>query len=150
MTFTPPRGLRMIVAGHISEKDLARYITEMCEVVGVIRYHHLNSIGTERGFPDETWIGAHGMCFVELKSQKGRIRPEQQTFLDAVEATGAGRPALYVFRPEDWLSGEIQKVIQALGRNPLAKEHYARIAARRSAKKTLRTSVPGRKKGNRP
>ena len=52
------------------------------------------------GFPDI--VLAHdtkGLMFVELKADKGRLSPEQLSWMQTLNATGA---ECYVWRPADW------------------------------------------------
>jgi hypothetical protein len=51
------------------------------------------------GFPDLVLVRDGVVLFVELKSSKGRVRPEQMRWI--VELGGI------VWRPEHWTSGEI-------------------------------------------
>lgn len=69
------------------------------------------------GFPDLTLTKNGLLIFAELKSEKGRLSPQQHDWLTAllkVEAAAvhAGTPPCvqaYVFRPSDW--PEIERVL---------------------------------------
>jgi hypothetical protein len=62
-------------------------------------YHTHNSRRSEPGFPDLTVVGAHGVLFRELKSERGRVTADQRRWLDALAAAGAD---VVVWRPCDW------------------------------------------------
>jgi hypothetical protein len=52
------------------------------------------------GWPDITlWHPERGFMLVELKSQNGKIRPEQSEVLASLEAAGV---EVHVWRPSDW------------------------------------------------
>jgi hypothetical protein len=48
------------------------------------------------GFPDLVLLGDR-VAFVELKTDTGRVRPDQQIWLDGLRAAGQ---AVYVIRPQ--------------------------------------------------
>lgn len=50
------------------------------------------------GFPDLVLAHPRGVIFAELKSATGRIRPEQERWLETLMSAGA---EVYVWRPED-------------------------------------------------
>ena len=59
-----------------------------------------------RGWPDLVLVRDHSILFRELKSEKGRLTPQQKEWLEAL--TGAGQDAK-VWRPSDW--EEIQRTL---------------------------------------
>lgn len=52
-----------------------------------------------KGFPDLVLVRPPRLIFVELKSDTGKIRPDQQWWLDRLTGTAA---EVYVWRPSDW------------------------------------------------
>lgn len=65
--------------------------------------------GDGKGFPDLLMVRRDRQLVAELKSEKGIVDIEQLGWLDALAATGT--PAL-IWRPRDWLSGEIERVLR--------------------------------------
>lgn len=53
----------------------------------------------DSGFPDLVLAREKRVIFAELKSDTGRVRPEQQAWLDVLHTTKA---EVYVWRPDDW------------------------------------------------
>jgi len=83
-----------------SEAAFQRQVIEVLKLNGWSVYHTHDSRRSEAGYPDLT--GAHpdrGIIFAELKSQKGRVRPEQTAWLDTLRLAGA---RAYLWRPSDW------------------------------------------------
>lgn len=50
------------------------------------------------------------MIFAECKRQGERPTPDQIAWLEVLDEAGA---EVYVWRPADWLSGEIERVLQS-------------------------------------
>ena len=61
-----------------------------------------------KGFPDLVLVCDYRLAFVELKSEKGRLRPEQKMWLEAL----GGRVDAMVWRPADWLDGTIETYLK--------------------------------------
>ena len=57
---------------------------------GAKRQAILVGMGVHPGFADLMVISSGRVLFLELKSPKGRLRPEQEAFRDAVQAQGFG------------------------------------------------------------
>lgn len=60
-----------------------------------------------KGFPDIVAIRGSRLLIVELKSEKGRLRPEQPEWLDAFSAIGA---EVFLWRPSHWFSDAVLRV----------------------------------------
>lgn len=68
------------------------------------------------GFPDLIIVGHGRLIFAEMKAQRGRLRPTQLEWQQALlQVPGIEH---YVWKPEDWNSGAIAEVLQARGRSP--------------------------------
>src|SRR5438093_187268 len=63
------------------------------------------------GFPD--WVLAHPgherVIYAELKTEIGRVSPEQRRWLDVLTASGH---EVHVWRPRDLLRGDIRDVLR--------------------------------------
>jgi hypothetical protein len=82
------------------------------------------------GFPDLTLChNAHGVVFLELKSDTGRLRAEQIEWIHALRAAGC---RAWVARPSDW--GWLAEFLKTGGAPPLAAgEGEQTVAARPAA-----------------
>lgn len=58
------------------------------------------------GWPDLTLVKGSRLIFAEIKSDKGRISPDQQGWLDALQKT---RAEVYLWRPDDW--PQVQEIL---------------------------------------
>ncbi len=82
----------------MTEQDLQRLVIDAARVGGWRWYHTHDSRRSAPGFPDVVLVRAPELLFVELKSERGRIRPEQSDWLDALAACGAEAA---IVRPAD-------------------------------------------------
>jgi hypothetical protein len=64
--------------------------------------------GDGAGFPDLLLLRER-LVFAELKSERGSLSVDQQDWMFALGEIDAER---YVWRPKDWESGEIEKVLR--------------------------------------
>lgn len=60
-----------------------------------------------KGFPDVV-AARERVIFVEFKVPPNKLRPDQEKWLQRLRAAGA---ECYVWYPDNWLSGEIDKVL---------------------------------------
>jgi hypothetical protein len=67
--------------------------------------------GDARGFPDLVLVGRHAVLYVELKDRHGRLSDAQTRWLERLAKAGQ---ATYVWRPADWASGEVERVLKLL------------------------------------
>ena len=106
-----PEEYRARIARGMTEADLAEEVRGLARALGVTRYHTFDSRRSEPGFPDEVLIGDAGVLFRELKSERGRVTPDQQRVL--ARLTGAGQDAA-VWRPRHWLDGTITSQMRGI------------------------------------
>lgn len=77
-----------------------RTVIEAAAMLGWHHFHVQYSIGSQRGFPDLVLVHPdHGVVYAELKSERGKVRPEQVTWINLLR--DAGQQA-FVWRPSDW------------------------------------------------
>lgn len=100
-----------IVAALMSEAELTTHVLKYAEDFGwTLRYHTHRSDRSDKGWVD--WVFANlkqsRVIFVELKSQKGKVSPEQADWLAALKLCGQES---YLFRPEDLRNGSIERVL---------------------------------------
>lgn len=68
----------------MTEAELQAAIIEACEVYGWLWHHETDSRRSNPGYPDLTIVKGNRVAMMELKSETGRVRPEQQRWLDAL------------------------------------------------------------------
>lgn len=101
---------------RMGEADLQRAILQTAELMGYRAYHVVNVSdqlrnSTSVGFPDLCMVHPErrGAIFAELKDARRKVTRDQQLWLDAL--SGA-REEHYVWRPKDWKSGRIIKILE--------------------------------------
>lgn len=76
------------------------YIDESEEQTGWLCYHTHDSRRSAPGFPDLVLVRPPVVLFAELKSERGRPKPEQAAWLEALRASRSVEVGLW--RPGDW------------------------------------------------
>jgi VRR-NUC domain len=72
---------------------------ELCSYLGALAYHVHDARRSNPGFPDCVIITKDNrVLYRELKTRKGRVRPEQQVWLDRLTAAGCDAG---IWRPGD-------------------------------------------------
>ena len=103
-----------------SEAEFQSHVVRLAKTLGYTKiYHTKDSRGSEAGFPDLMMI--HGKTkramFVELKSQQGRVSAAQESWLDDLRLGGHFAEG---WRPSDWVSRRIEKLLRAGATNARA------------------------------
>ena len=98
----------------MTETQLQRAIIQLAKLLGWYVYHVAKVKGqlkaeTSVGFPDLVLVRGGRIIFVELKSAIGRVSKDQEEWLKRLSATKA---EVWVWRPADWMSGAIEKVLK--------------------------------------
>lgn len=89
---------------HVDEASWLAYVTDYATRVARPpwrRYHTLNSVGSDSGFPDLVLLRPPRLLFVELKTDRGRVTPGQWLWLDDLGALPPDVVEVYVWRPSD-------------------------------------------------
>ena len=110
-----------MLAAHLPEDAFQQTVIELAQYLGY-KVAHFRGVRIQRrdgsvyyqtpvqadgkGFPDLVLTRPGRLIFAELKSDTGKVSPEQQTWLEAVDAGGA---EAYTWKPRDWQ--EIQAVL---------------------------------------
>lgn len=73
-------------------------------------YHTKDSRRSQPGFPDLVLVSASRKrtLFIELKTMTGKVRPEQEEWIEAL--VGAGQEAA-ILRPSDWRSRRVHAIL---------------------------------------
>ena len=102
----------------VSEKDFLAGVTELATLAGWLVYHTYDSRKNQAGFPDLTMAKGGRLIFAELKSEKGRVSPHQQVWLNQLEKIKGVE--VYLWRPSH-IDEIVDKLMGHQNGSPLAK-----------------------------
>ena len=108
-----------------SEKQFQAQVVELARYSGFLVYHTFDSRRSAGGFPDLVLVKPPRLIFAELKSEGGKLRPEQQKWLDALG--GCESIEVRLWRPSEW--EEIERMLKGKPK-------------RRERRRVLGTEVP--------
>jgi hypothetical protein len=87
------------MSAAVTERDLTGYVRDTARLFGWRRSHTWLSKHSPAGFPDEVLVRPPRLIFAELKSNTGRLSPDQQAWLEELrEVPGV---EVYVWNPAD-------------------------------------------------
>lgn len=95
-------------ADLMTERQLRDGIATLARTLGWLVYFTHDSRRSPPGYPDLTLVRDGRIVFAELKTMKGRLRPEQREWLNELDRTGA---EVCLWRPSDWLDGAVDAVL---------------------------------------
>lgn len=81
-------------------------VIQLCKLFGIAYYHTFDSRRSAKGWPDLAICGKRGFIARELKTERGKVTPEQARWGLMLRAVGVSWD---VWRPEDLHSGRIQR-----------------------------------------
>jgi hypothetical protein len=87
------------VNATISERDLTNYVRDLARACGWRRYHTWLSKHSPAGFPDEVLVRPPRLVIAELKSASGRLKTEQEGWLEALRQVPGVE--VFVWKPDD-------------------------------------------------
>jgi hypothetical protein len=88
-----------------TEDVLQSSVIEMATWFKWRHYHTHDSRRSAAGFPDLVLVRPPDVIYVELKSDKGRLSPEQTAWLQDLEKAGQ---EVHIWRPTQWHDGTIR------------------------------------------
>lgn len=97
--------MRADIAAIVTEAQFQKAVMGAADTFGWLAYHDVDSRRNRAGFPDlvlARWERAGPgarVIFAELKTERGKLRPEQRRWADVL---GCSRAEYYVWRPSDW------------------------------------------------
>lgn len=105
------------LAVDMTEKRLQKDVRKLAQDNGWHVFCWWSSLHSPKGWPDLVlmrvmtgiWTGWAQMTFIELKSERGIVSPDQEIALGMLKMTGH---AVHVFRPSDLLNGRIAEALQ--------------------------------------
>lgn len=100
----------------MTERQLQDAIVQTAQLFGWLVYHMHDSRkaawGTSSaGFPDLVLARKGHLIFAELKTEKGRTTPSQRMWLKELDDV-AEEVGVYLWRPADWSSGDIERILK--------------------------------------
>lgn len=99
---------------EITEKQFERQVKELAKMFGWLYYHTWRSIHSPAGFPDCVMVRGSRLIFAELKSEKGKVSPAQEEWLDALigvaKQTNFQEIQVYQWRPH--MFDEIAEILR--------------------------------------
>jgi hypothetical protein len=98
--------LAAALTAAMPEQEWQEQVLELAHLCGWRSWHVLDARGMERGWPDLTLARPPRLVFAELKTERGRVRPEQAATLELLRACGQ---EAFLWRPSDW--PEVQRVL---------------------------------------
>jgi hypothetical protein len=99
---------RQILDNSMTEKELKHNVEAVMEQFGWMHYHTFISMYSVDGYPDETATRGERTVFIELKTMKGKLKPKQIEWLDALSDNPHNE--VFLIRPN-----QMQLVINVLG-----------------------------------
>jgi hypothetical protein len=81
-----------------SEREFQGVVLDLAKRFRWTAYHTHDSRRSQRGFPDLVLVRRPRVIFAELKRQDGLVSPEQQTWIDELQACGQ---EAFIWRPSD-------------------------------------------------
>lgn len=100
----------------ITERAFQRQVVQLAVALGFVVYHTNDSRRSHKGFPDLVLVRPAGqwrdsrlgrVLFIELKTDTGRLKPEQEQWGRILLAAGAD---WRLWRPRDW--PEIERTLK--------------------------------------
>ena len=93
----------------LSERDFQKQVLDLARLRGWLVAHTYDSrLATGTGYPDLTLCRQGRIIFAELKTELGRLRPEQKVWLEALRSVVGVE--VYTWKPHDW--ADIERILQ--------------------------------------
>ena len=94
----------------MSERELGANLEDACKKLGWRYYHTFSSQHSVAGFPDYVLVRDERLIFGELKREGKDLTDAQGEWL--ADLFLCGDVECYIWRPSDWDSGAILKVLE--------------------------------------
>ena len=86
-------------APALTEAQFQAQVIQLAKLLQWRVYHTWNSMHSAAGYPDLTLVRGKRLLFAELKSERGKVRPEQTEWLHDLHEAGA---QAFIWRPSEW------------------------------------------------
>ena len=83
----------------MTEAELQRNVLSLAAMTGWLAYHTYDSRRSQAGFPDLVLVRPPVLIYAELKSEAGRLTPQQHEWMEQLLAC---KQIAFVWRPSDW------------------------------------------------
>lgn len=104
-----PTEVEAIVARQMSEAELQKNVEELAILMGYTVRHVRDARRQNlEGLPDLLLLKKPRKLWIELKAERGQLRPSQVHLFCLLIDCG---DEVYVVRPRDWLSGRVQELL---------------------------------------
>ncbi len=90
----------MVGRPSLAEKAFQAQVVALARMQGWRVYHAHDSRRSEPGFPDLCMVRAPRVVYAELKTDTGRLGPEQVCWIEELKACPGVE--VYVWRPANW------------------------------------------------
>src|SRR5665213_1045292 len=97
----------------MTEAQWQRKVVDLATYCGWLSYHPYDSRRSTAGWPDLAMVRKGRLVLAELKSEHGRVTPEQRQWLAALSACPGTE--VFVWRPSQW--ADVQRVLLRPERN---------------------------------
>lgn len=96
---------------ELAERDLSRCVRELAGLLGyyVVSFEAPFAAIRKRTVLDLYLLRPGRALWIELKSERGRLSPQQEAFVELLRQAGQ---EVHVFRPADWFAGRIEEVLR--------------------------------------
>lgn len=110
MATAKTRARKPAPAPPLSEAAFQQQVTDYATLCGWRWTHTPDSrrVQGTPGFPDLVLARGFTLIFAELKTERGRVRPEQTNWINALR--WAHGKHVYIWRPSDW--HEIERILR--------------------------------------
>jgi hypothetical protein len=87
-----------------TESQFQGAVLGYAKLMGWLGYHTHDSRNSAKGFPDLVLVRRGRLVFAELKALTGRVKPEQQEWLEALGHVAGENTVVevHLWRPSDW------------------------------------------------
>lgn len=93
----------------MTERQFQSQVVKVAKLNGWLVYHTFDSRRSEPGFPDLVLVKGERVIFAELKSEQGRVRPEQVEWLERLSVAKEMKAVV-------WRPSELKQIVKSLGR----------------------------------
>ena len=86
----------------MTEKAFEAKVKKLARDNGWMYYHTWRSYHSPAGFPDCVMVRPPKIIFAELKSQRGKLSPQQEEWITRLYCCRSKDIRVYTWRPSDW------------------------------------------------
>src|SRR5947209_7772967 len=106
--YTSPKDIGIGIGGGItgamrplSERDFMAQVIDLAQLTGWMVYHTYDSRRCQPGYPDVAMVHPQRgeYLLAELKTDRGRLRPAQRQWIDALRSASI---ECQIWKPSDW------------------------------------------------